>query len=205
MEEIFKVCVENYEVSNFGNVRRKMKTGDYRNVNCSIQNRGYRYFQLKREGKRINYLVHHLVAKNFIGDRPDGLVIDHIDRNKLNNNVSNLRYVTQGENCKNQDVYLAHIIETDPKKRACIISKIYAETHREEVLQKKREYYLKNKDKFKEYNQNQSLHIVKCSACNEERNVKRKMYNVILKKGIEKNICSRCASIKNLEQTHSHI
>ena len=42
--------------------------------------------------------VHHLVAEAFIGPRPEGLTIDHIDNNKLNNHYSNLEYVTLQEN-----------------------------------------------------------------------------------------------------------
>ena len=54
----------------------------------SVQSRGYRYFQLGRDGVRTNYLFHHLVASAFLGERPPGLVVDHIDRDKLNNNVT---------------------------------------------------------------------------------------------------------------------
>ena len=95
MEE-WKKCFEDYEISNFGNCRRNGKI-----IKGSIQSRGYRYFQLNREGRRKNMLFHHLVAEQFIGERPDNLVIDHIDRNKLNNNVNNLRYITIKENLQN--------------------------------------------------------------------------------------------------------
>jgi len=39
-----------------------------------------------------------MVAEAFISDRPNGLVINHIDGNKLNNNVSNLEYVSKQRN-----------------------------------------------------------------------------------------------------------
>lgn len=78
-----------------------MYGGGYKDVKGSILHGGYKYFQIQRDKKRINKLFHHLVAEYFIGLRPDGLVIDHIDRNKLNNSVTNLRYVTQKENCNN--------------------------------------------------------------------------------------------------------
>lgn len=47
--------------------------------------------------------VHEIVAYAFLGPRPEGLVIDHIDRDKKHNEASNLRYVTISENAQNQD------------------------------------------------------------------------------------------------------
>ena len=75
MEE-YKICFENYEISNLGNCRKLLKNGIYRNVKGSIMNRGYRYFQTSRLNKRTNHLFHHLVAKCFIGERPKDLVIE---------------------------------------------------------------------------------------------------------------------------------
>lgn len=130
MEE-YKKCFEDYEISNFGNVRRMLKNGKYLYIKGSIQNRGYRYFQINRKGKRTNKLFHQLVAKTFLGERPEGLVIDHIDRNKLNNNVSNLRYITFRENLINCDRYRDDIKETDTKKRHNIIQQGYRDKTKE--------------------------------------------------------------------------
>lgn len=111
---------DNYQISNFGNCKKKNKA-----LKCSIQNRGYKYFQLQKDGKRINYLIHHLVALLFIGERPDGLVIDHIDRDKLNNHVSNLRYVSQEINIQNSKKYRNDIQTKDKKERKAIFQKEY--------------------------------------------------------------------------------
>lgn len=112
----WKFCFKDYEISNFGNCRRKGKI-----INGSVNNCGYKYFQVNRDGKILNKLFHHSVAECFIGERPIGLVCNHIDRNKLNNNVSNLRYITQLENCRNIDRYRTDITETDPYKRKLIM------------------------------------------------------------------------------------
>lgn len=153
MEEQYKNIIENYEVSNFGNIRKLLHTGIYKDINCSISNKGYKYFQLQRNNKRINYFVHHLVCKAFIGERPDNLVIDHKDRNKLNNNINNLHYISQLENMRNTDKYLVHIEELEPKKRAIIRAKEYANKNKELVLENKKKYYQKNKENFKLYYQ----------------------------------------------------
>jgi len=53
---------------------------------------------------RKEYFAHRLVASAFL-ERPnkEDLVVDHIDRNKLNNHYSNLRWVTQRQNKMNSD------------------------------------------------------------------------------------------------------
>lgn len=151
MEEQFIKIVEDYEISNLGNLRKLLKNGDYKIINCSVNNKGYKYFQLQRNKKRINYSVHCLVSKAFLGERPEKLVIDHKDRNKLNNNINNLHYITQKENCINTDRYLEHIEEQEPKKRAIMRAKEYVKNNREKVLQKKKDYYKNNIENIKAY------------------------------------------------------
>ncbi len=147
-DEIFVEFFEDVEVSNIGNVRRKLKSGDYRYIKGSISNRGYRYVQFQRERKRLNFSIHVVVAEKFIGERPEGLVVDHIDRNKLNNFVSNLRYISQKENCKNQERYIIEIEEDDKKTRKSKVDKKYHDEHRDKILARKREYYQENKERL---------------------------------------------------------
>lgn len=50
------------------------------------------------------HFVHQLVAECWLGPKPsEGYEIDHIDRNKLNNDYHNLRWVTKSENQLNRD------------------------------------------------------------------------------------------------------
>jgi len=194
MEE-FKNCVYDYEISNFGNVRRKLLNGNYKYVNGSINNRGYKYFQVMREKKRINFLYHQLIAKCFIGDRPDGLVVDHIDRNKLNNNIENLRYITQNENMKNTDNYVSEIQETEPIIRKSLIARRYRETQGQKLLDNKKEYYKTHKENWKDENGNwihKRVDVI-CSKCGETRSITKSS-----QRQSKTDWCRRCSALNNL-------
>lgn len=66
-------------------------------------NGGYLDIRVRYGNKvRKKYLVHILVWKTFNGEIPNGLQVDHIDRDRLNNNLSNLRLLTPSENNKNR-------------------------------------------------------------------------------------------------------
>lgn len=58
------------------------------------------YFCLGCDGK--HYTIHRLVYEYFIGDIPDGYVIDHKDNDILNNSYENLQLITQNENVKKE-------------------------------------------------------------------------------------------------------
>ena len=60
--------------------------------------KGYKQVTIVTEEGQREVRVHVAVMENFVGSRPEGLTIDHIDGNKDNNHVSNLEYVTNAEN-----------------------------------------------------------------------------------------------------------
>lgn len=62
---------------------------------------GYLKVRIKSSTGTRGAYIHDLVARAFIGERPQGHDIDHRDGNKLNNSVSNLHYVTRKENQMN--------------------------------------------------------------------------------------------------------
>ena len=84
------------------------KTGYYR---VMIHLGGRKNSQVKRP------YIHKLVAEAWIGDKPDELEVDHIDRNTHNNDYKNLRYVNHSEQMKNR-VLSKEIIEQ--AKRNCL-------------------------------------------------------------------------------------
>ena len=98
MEEVYKVIdgYDNYEISNLGNVRNR-KTG--RILKHKIDTNGYYCVGLSpTNGKRKTSVIHRLIALNFIPNPNNKRCVDHIDRNKLNNDLRNLRWVSSSEN-----------------------------------------------------------------------------------------------------------
>lgn len=66
---------------------------------------GYLYVDLRKDGKRHKGYLHRLLAIQYIPNPDNKPEIDHIDRNKLNNNLLNLRWVTRLENAHNKSNY----------------------------------------------------------------------------------------------------
>lgn len=74
-------------------------------LKCTVNVYGYLQTTLRKDNKKINVTVHKLVAEAFIENINNNPIVDHIDGNKLNNNVSNLRWVTNSENIMNENTY----------------------------------------------------------------------------------------------------
>lgn len=101
-----------YEVSSLGRVRSlartiHLSTGPRRlpsrEVGTGIDgSNGYRRVSLTGHGKAALRRVHAMVAAAFIGPRPKGMVVRHLDSNPGNNAASNLAYGTQSENMKDE-------------------------------------------------------------------------------------------------------
>lgn len=92
---------DRYEIHIDGKIRNK-KT--LRELTPKIDKYGYCTIGLRRKGTRDKcwFSIHRLVALHFIESLPsslEGLQVDHIDHNKTNNSVTNLRLVTPTQNC----------------------------------------------------------------------------------------------------------
>ena len=90
----------NYQISNIGRVRNT----DTGKILKNTLLRGYYIISLNKTGNWKTYGIHTLVAQEFL-EKPEvehKLVVDHIDRNRSNNQVTNLRYVSYSQNNMNR-------------------------------------------------------------------------------------------------------
>lgn len=94
MLEWVKIKDFDYSVNNKGEVKNN-KTN--RILKTTTSTSGYLFVQLC-EGKTYMKYVHRLVAEAFIPNPNNLPQVDHIDGDKKNNVVSNLRWVTVSEN-----------------------------------------------------------------------------------------------------------
>jgi len=87
----------NYEISNLGNVRNKKG-----NILALDITRGHYYIKLYKDSKGKTKYIHQLLAEAFIPNLENLSLIDHIDRNPLNNSLDNLRWADKSINSLNR-------------------------------------------------------------------------------------------------------
>ena len=108
IEEVWKDLPEYegiYQVSSLGRVK-SFKFNRETILNPSKSKKGYYRVTLRKDSKYKIAQVHQLVAICFLNHTICGmkLVINHIDANKTNNQVSNLEITTNRTNCSLKNV-----------------------------------------------------------------------------------------------------
>lgn len=145
------------EASNLGEIRSR-----FRVLKAPPGRNGYRKTAIG-ENPTVSVYVHHSVAEAFLGPRPNGMQIRHLDGDKLNNRVGNLRYGTPSENVRDvlrhgrhfqaNQTHCIHGHEFTPENtyvspstggRVCLACKFSEET-KEKNRVRARAYYRKNR------------------------------------------------------------
>ena len=118
MEEWRKIeGFEQYEVSSEGRVRSLDKKVECKSALGNIYpkiikgkiltpykgTRGYYVHNLVGSSGVYTYYLHKIIANTFVPNPENKKCIDHINRDKLDNTISNLRWATHTENALNKD------------------------------------------------------------------------------------------------------
>lgn len=124
-----------YQVSNKGRVKSLKRVIDYVDdrdrpteeiiLDLHIDNIGYYQVSLSKHSEIKHIRVHKLVYDAFGDETIDGDVIDHIDRNKLNNDISNLRKISYKDSSYNRKLPFKPYILNYKNKRFTVYFSMY--------------------------------------------------------------------------------
>jgi hypothetical protein len=92
----------NYQVSNLGRLRN---TNNGRIIKGSLSFKGYVRVRLTKGEEEFDFSLHRLVAQEFIENPSNKDCVDHIDKIRTNNAITNLRWVSVQENSMNRSLY----------------------------------------------------------------------------------------------------
>ena len=93
-----------YQISNLGRVKslNYRRSGKEQILKLRKDKDNYLRIILSKSGEQKSFQIHRLVAYMFLPISERKVEVDHLDRNRENNSVGNLRWVTRKENNANR-------------------------------------------------------------------------------------------------------
>jgi len=136
----------------------------------------YYYVNMQRDdGERKLVRVHRLVAKAFVGGETDEFrFVDHIDRNKVNNIPSNLRWVDNSGNQRNLDsnIYVGGVLlkeyvlrYEDPEQAYSYLTRVLRTSNQEDAIKQYEEYLVYGQRTVKVIYEDSEYYLL--DLCNE--------------------------------------
>lgn len=97
-----------YEISSLGRLRRLFPSlgttvGRIRKYRKILPN-GYAQIRMNVAGRFVSKYVHQMVAEAFLGPRKEGMEVNHKDRDRANNVLSNLEWSSRLQNVRHSSV-----------------------------------------------------------------------------------------------------
>ena len=108
-----------YQVSNFGNFRRKLKNNKFKKMTPYLRNNQWLMVKVDFNGKYKEYTVHKIVASVFLDEAPNkGMVLYHKNGIITDNYAGNIDWITRqklGKRSGGTHSSCIPIIKLDPK------------------------------------------------------------------------------------------
>ena len=108
-----------YEINNLGIIKNKITN---KILKYKLHNKGYFSINLYKNKTSKTYLIHRLIAIHFIPNPNNYPCVNHIDGNKLNNNLENLEWCSYKEN--NQHAYNTGLKKMSDYNKAILSKKV---------------------------------------------------------------------------------
>ncbi len=124
--KIIKFNGKKYEFRTDGRIFRQLSNGNWKETGKADDGNGYLRVQIARK----NHRVHRIIWTVFNGPIQDGLEIDHINRDKTDNRLDNLRLVTSAQNNHNRkDNVMVDELEAGMKHNSSEYLNAWAQKH----------------------------------------------------------------------------
>jgi len=93
---------KDYKICKNGDVISYIKYEEGKILKPHINTHGYLYVGLYKNKKQKHFRIHRLIALHFIDNPNNYQCVDHINQNKTDNRIENLRWINHSGNSRNR-------------------------------------------------------------------------------------------------------